>query len=116
MAAFLIRINLTKISCSYWAINTLEKKCEICSKVTINTPEQLYGRMSRVFIVNLRFFIAFSSVSFVNLIGHVSSGTKRWCIIGDTSLQIFMYNYIFSHHFNPFYVTDLIWVKPNNVS
>ena len=28
------------------------KKCVICSKLTIKTPERRYGRLSAVFIVN----------------------------------------------------------------
>ena len=45
------RIRLT-FTCSKSTIETLEKKCEICSKLTIKTPERRQLRRSGVFIVN----------------------------------------------------------------
>ena len=40
-------------------------RCEICSRLTIQTPEQRHWRRSGVFIVNYE-HITFSSVSIVN--------------------------------------------------
>ena len=39
---------------------------EICSKLTIKTPERRHWRHSGVFIVNLTYFTPCSSVSIVN--------------------------------------------------
>ena len=50
-------------------METLEKKCEICSKLTIKTPERRHCRRSRsaVFIVNFEHILHFfSSVSIVD--------------------------------------------------
>ena len=41
-------------------------RCEICSKLTIKTPERCYWRRSGVFIVNSEHISLCSSVSVVN--------------------------------------------------
>ena len=42
------------------------KRCEICSKFTIKTPERLHWLRSGVFIVNFERISIFSSVPIVN--------------------------------------------------
>ena len=43
------------------------KRCELCSKLTVKTPERRHWRHSGVFIVNLEHFRPCSSVSIVNI-------------------------------------------------
>ena len=57
--------------------------CEICSKLTIKTPEQHHWRRSGVFIVNYgTYFTPYSSVSIINF-EQVNAGwaifTKEKC-------------------------------------
>ena len=50
-------------TCSKSTTETLEKRCEICSKLTIKTPERCHWRRSGVFIINSEhishFFLVF---------------------------------------------------------
>ena len=50
-------------------------RCEICSKLTIKTPERRQWRRSGVFTVNL-YFTPCSSVSIVNF-EHVNAGWEQ---------------------------------------
>ena len=47
-----VRYSQLTFICFMSAIETLEKKCEICSKLTLKTPEQLHWRRSGVLIAN----------------------------------------------------------------
>ena len=51
-------------------------RCEICSKLTIKSPERRHWRYSGVFIVNFKtYFTPCSSVSIVNF-EHVNAGRE----------------------------------------
>ena len=54
--------------CSHFCskLSRLWKRCEICSKLTIKTPERYPCRRSYVFIVNFELISPFSSVSIVD--------------------------------------------------
>ena len=52
LARYELTIIPVKFACSKSPIETLEKRCEICSKLTIKTPERRQWRRSGVFIVN----------------------------------------------------------------
>ena len=59
-----------------WAVNkdTLEQRCEICSKVTIKPPKRRHWRRFGGIIVNFEHILNFcSSVSIVNF-EHVIAG------------------------------------------
>ena len=54
-------------TCSKLTIETLEKNCEICSKLTMKTPKRLQWRRFGVFIVNFEHISHLcSSFSIVN--------------------------------------------------
>ena len=54
-------------TCSYSRIWALKKRFEICSKLTIKTPERRHWRLSGVFIVKLgKYFTPFSSASIID--------------------------------------------------
>ena len=46
--------------------NTTKMKCEICSKLTVKTPERPHWHCSGVFIANFEHISHFSSVYIVN--------------------------------------------------
>ena len=55
------------ITCSKLTIETLEQKCELCSKLTLKTPKRRQWRRFGVFIVNFEHISHLcSSVSIVN--------------------------------------------------
>ena len=59
-------ISQPAITCSKSAIETLEQRCEICSKLTIKTPKRRRRRFG-VFITNFEHILhVCSSVSIVN--------------------------------------------------
>ena len=45
----------------------MRKRCEICSKLTIKTPERRHWRSPAVFIVNFEHFTPFSSIFLLTL-------------------------------------------------
>ena len=53
-------------TCSKSTIAILEKKCEVCSNLTIKTSEPRHWRRSGVFNVNFEHMAPFSSVSIVD--------------------------------------------------
>ena len=55
------------MTCTKLTIETLEQRCEICSKLTIKTPKRRHWRRFHVFIVNFEHIshLCFS-VSIVN--------------------------------------------------
>ena len=54
------------------------KRCEICTKLTIKTPERRHWRRSGIFIVNIEhIFIPFSSVSIADF-EQVNVAGKLW--------------------------------------
>ena len=55
IANFNLGLSQLKFTCSESTIETLEKRSEICSKITIKTPERPHS----VFIVNLKIFPIF---------------------------------------------------------
>ena len=67
--------NYTQCALSLLKVNSrnTRTKCEICSKLTIKTPERCYWCRSDIFIVNFEHFTPCSSVSIVN-IEHVIAG------------------------------------------
>ena len=67
------KLYVAGIRCSKLTIEALEQSCEICSKLTINTPKQCHWHRFGVF-VNFEHISHFcSSVSVVNF-EHVNAG------------------------------------------
>ena len=55
------------ITCLKLTVETLEQKCEICSKLTIKTPKQRHWHRFGVFVVNFEHISYLcSTVSIVN--------------------------------------------------
>ena len=76
MRNFRISVSSTQptLTCSELTIETLEQRCEICSKFAITTPKRRQWRPFGVFIVNFEHIShLYSSVSIVNF-EHVIAG------------------------------------------
>ena len=81
------------------------RRCEICSKLTIKTPERGRWYCSGVFIVNfVTYFTPFSSVSIVNFervnAGRVSNSDLKWDVPFKWETQGLSYEFISGFHFH----------------
>ena len=58
------------------------KRCKICSKLTIKTPERRHGRRSGVFIVNFEHFPYFAPSSDVFIVDFEQINVS-WIVVFD---------------------------------
>ena len=64
-------------TCSKLAIETLEQRCEICSKLTIKTPKRSQWRRFAVFIVNFEHISHLCSSASIVSFEHVIAGWEK---------------------------------------
>ena len=75
-------------TCSKLTTETLEQRCEICSKLTIKTPKRRQWRRFGVFIVNFEHISHLcSSVSIVNF-EHIIAGWACYMNVLDVFVRI----------------------------